>query len=115
MRAPGLSRPRALASIPAHDSLVMLVMLVRLVLLAVPMAVPHLIASEMLIVVRVVLLNDVLAALRILAMVAIAPIVVIIYVTPEIAIPAVPWSSPDEHSTAKPLRTVIAIRSAIIR
>jgi hypothetical protein len=77
-------------------------------------AIALLVAVEVFDMLRVMMSVEVFAARRILAMPAIVTIIVIIDVSPEMGRAAIPGPSADKDSAGKPLRSVVAIRRAIV-
>ena len=77
--------------------------------------IPPFVAIEMLDIFTLMMMRvEVLTARRVLAVPSIVVIVVVINVSPEMGRAAVPGSSADKDSAGKPLRSVVAIRRAIV-
>ena len=81
---------------------------------AMSVTITHLVASEILKASGTVMLIKVFAAMRVFAVITVAAIVVPIDVTPEVAVATKPWTSAEKNAVWEPLRSVVAIRGAIV-
>src|SRR6476659_9077413 len=89
--------------------------LVVCTVIRVPATVAPFVAIEMLDIFTLMMMRvEVLTARRVLAVPSIVVIVVVINGSPEMGRAAVPGSSADKDSAGKPLRSVVAIRRAIV-
>ena len=95
-------------------SVVSAAVFVRPAKIRVPVAVAHLVAPEVLIMIRMMMIVEMLAAVRILTMPSIVPVEAVINVTPEVVMPMEPWSCADKDASREPFRPIVAIRRAFI-
>lgn len=93
---------------------IVIVIAVFMFLTGMPVTVSHFIASEILEVSRPVVLIEVLAAMRVFAVIAVATIVVPIDMTPKVAVTMKPWARTEKDAVREPFGSVVAIRGAIV-